>query len=239
MNFNISSLLSLLLLAVVCSCGSNANQSSSEESLSTEAEDSKLEGVSVWDQVSVRAEPGAKTTYKTALSIGESFIYTGQDSVVEEKTYAKIQLNDGEEGWSRKDFLVPGAKAAVIMDDASLYSRPDLLTKTDKSFSAMDIVASIETQDEWMNIRGKRADGSWLDEGWVKAENVSFNAADIATAKFASKALNLEDKEEKIKAIQEIVQNQDLGESKFIASLVVKLTDLTDEQEEVETDSIE
>jgi len=226
----------ILMTAAIFSCTSNENKTVSSDSDIEEGEVikevSKQEtAICIWDQVSVRKEPGAKTTYLTALSIGESLTYLGGDTVIDKKTYVKVLLNDGEEGWSRVDFLVPNARSAVMLSDVSLYSRPDLLTKTDKLFSAMDIVASIEVNEDWMNVKGKRAEGKWLDEGWVKTENVSFDPVDIATAKFATKALELQG-EEQVEALRELISNQDLTNSKFMSSLVVKLTKLSESLEQ-------
>ena len=234
----------LLLSTVMFSCSPSENKSVVEDSSTPESEaenevSNQVTAICIWDKVSVRKEPGAKTTYLTALSIGESLTYLGIDSVIDKKTYSKVLLNDGEEGWSRKDFLVPNAKSAVMISDVSLYSRPDLLTKTDKLFSAMDIVASIEVNGDWMNVKGKRAEGQWLDEGWVKTENVSFDPVDIATAKFAVKALELQGADQ-VEALRELISNQDLTNSKFMSSLVVKLTKLSESLEQAanETDSI-
>ncbi len=228
----VTNLLAVWMLAIIASCAGTKSESAETEVATEEesiAETEELSAVCVWNDISVRKNPGTKREdYLTKLSIGESLTYLGADSAVEEKTYAKVRLNDGEEGWSRKDFLVIEGKAAVIVTDATIYSRPDLLTKTDKLFSAMDIIASVETQDDWSSVRGKRSEGSWLDEGWIKSDNISYAAEDIATAKFASKAFELESTDEQIQALKEIVENEDLSSSKFIAGLVVKLTELSD-----------
>lgn len=56
-------------------------------------------------------------------------------------------------------------------------------------------------------------------EGWIKANNLSLEAVDIATAKFSKIALENEDEEKKKAAIREIIQNSDLKSSIFIANL--------------------
>jgi hypothetical protein len=50
----------------------------------------------------------------------------------------------------------------------------------------------------------------------VKSSNVSYNDIDIAVAKYASKALTIEDKDKRNAAINEIVTNSDFKNSIFI-----------------------
>ena len=218
----------LLLISSILFFSCSATPENSETN--SEAEDQLTEvviekaptmnaAVCIWDKVSVRESAGEKAKWITSLSIGESLTYMNVDSTIDKKTYSKVLLNDAKEGWTRKEFLVVDAKPAVVLGDIALYSRPDLLTKTDKKFSMMDIIASIESQDDWMNVKGKRSEGKWIEDGWVKAQHISFEAVDIATAKFAKQALSIEDQDKKIEAINEIINNPDLSSSKFIADL--------------------
>jgi hypothetical protein len=187
--------------------------------------------VCIWDKVSVREAAGEKAKWLTSLSIGESLTYMNIDSLVNNKTYSKILLNDAKQGWARKEFLVIDAKPAVVLGDIALYSRPDLLTKTDKKFSMMDIISSIEKHDDWMNVKGKRSEGKWIEDGWVKAQHISFEAVDIAAAKFAKEALAMTDQEAKINAIHEIINNPDLSSSKFISDLEILIKELSATEE--------
>ncbi|PIB34021.1 hypothetical protein BFP72_00540 [Reichenbachiella sp. 5M10] len=240
MKTKITSLLALVALLYSCTPKETQSTETPEEvaeSIAEATEEVTTGAVCVWDQVSVRQNPGPKEKYLTALSVGESLMYLGVDSLSGKRTYAKVQLNDETVGWTLKDFLVMEAKPAVVVRDASIYSRPDLLTKKDLSFAAMDIVASIETEGDWMQVRGKRSDGKWMDEGWIKADNISFNDIDIATAKFAKGALSLEGKEEKMAALQEIIENTDLESSSFMSSLVVQLTELAEQEAPIESDT--
>ena len=243
----------VIFFALFFSCSSNSENSSDtpeEEPLATETtpveeplEIEKSPAVCIWDKVSVREAPSKKGKWITSLSIGESLTYLGIDSVVGKNTYVKVLLNDGNEGWAREDFIVNNAKPAVVLGDIDLYSRPDLLTKTGKKFSMMDIVSSIEKQDDWMQIKGKRTNGKWIENGWVKAQHISFESVDIATAKFAKQALEIEDPHKKVEAIDEIINNPSLSKSQFILNLETLVTELNASKQEVineqqETDSI-
>jgi len=238
---NTFSTLTIVLFLASCS---SSNQTATEKEVTEEvaeveeaAAEMEMQAVCVWDNIAVRKDPSAKGKYITAISVGESLFYLNKDSVGGERTYAKIRLNDGQEGWALRDFIIENAKPSVVLSDISLYSRPDLLTKTDKEFKMMDIIASIEVQDDWMKIKGKRSGAKWMDEGWVKADNISLTPVDIATAKFASKALSIADDGERAEAITEIVNNTDLSGSSFIGYLNSILSELTSPVEEVLSDS--
>ena len=225
-----SALLTASIVFTLFQCTSPSKESSNSESaVAAEPEaPTAVENpaVCIWDQISVRETPGGK--YLTAMSVGESITYMGIDSTTEKSTHAMVRLNDGKEGWAVKDYIVSNAKPAVVLSDISLYSRPDLLTKTEKKFTMMDIVASIETEGDWMKIKGRL--GKWMSEGWVKSDNVSFEAIDIAGAKFAKQALALEDEEERVKAINEIIDNPDLSGSRFVSELESHLLEIIEAQ---------
>ncbi len=182
----------------------------------------ELAAVSIWDKVSVRETPDQKGKWLTSLSIGETLVFLNErksDATDDNKEYMKVRLNDGKEGWTRSDFVIPEAQAAVFIEETYVYKRPDLLTKSGDAFSQMDIVAVIETQDDWLKVKGKRSEGKWIDEGWIKASNLSLEAVDIATAKFSKAALANEDEAKRQTAILDIVGNNDLSSSVFIADL--------------------
>ncbi|WP_416864423.1 MAG: SH3 domain-containing protein [Imperialibacter sp.] len=192
---------------------------SSDES---EAGAQPLAAVCVWDNLSVRAEPNSKSKYITSISIGETLTLLGEsavDSADNNRAYAKVSLADGKEGWAQSLLVIEGGTAAVFTDDVSIYKRPDLLTKSDKSFSQMDIVAIKSLQDDWAEVVGKRNEGTWIETGWVKKENLSPKPVDIAAAKFGRIALNEKDMEKRKQAISDIINNPDFSGSTFIPRL--------------------
>lgn len=223
-----------------CSTGTE-NQSQNDLEVVTEelvTEVAPIPAVCIWDNIFIRESPSQKGKTITRISVGESLFYLGKDTTVDKRAYAFVKLNDGKEGWALKNFIVNDAKPAVVMTDISLYSRPDLLTKLDKPFKMMDIVSSIEVQGDWMKIKGRRSGAKWMDEGWVKSNNISFDAIDIAVAKFGLKALAIEEGAEKIDALNEIINNPDLSNSKFIETLTAALSELNT-PEEVDAEGME
>ncbi|MGL1887112.1 MAG: SH3 domain-containing protein [Reichenbachiella sp.] len=226
---------------ILFNCSSNPeSQAEGETEAVTEEElavvPEPIPAVCIWDKILVRESPSQDAKSLTRISVGESLFYLGKDTTVEKRAYTYVKLNDGQEGWALKDFIVNNARPAVVLNDISLYSRPDLLTKLDKTFKMMDIISSIEIQDDWMKIKGRRSGAKWMDEGWVKSANISFEAVDIAGAKFGLEALSIEDESKKIEALIEIINNTDLSNSKFIQDLAATLDELNSPELESDID---
>ncbi len=179
--------------------------------------------VCIWDNLALRETPASDGRWLASVSLGEKCKYLKEDKevTVGEKTtkYFRVELQDGKQGWVQSDFMILDGKPGVIIQDAVIYSRPDLLTKTSKSFSKMDIVGIKGEQNEFVEISGKRRDGKWIETGWIKPSNISFSDIDIAVAKYASKALATEDPGKKNQAINEILTNADLKGSIFFEEL--------------------
>lgn len=238
----LKNLLILFALAFLVACGGNESTTDTAEEANTEVEQNmEVPAVSIWDKVSVRATPSEDGKWLTSLSLGETLTYLGKDSTVDDKTYLLVRLKDETEGWSRTEFVIPEAEAAVFLEDTDIYNRPDLLTKTDNQFSKMDIVAIKSTQDDWAEIVGKPTGEKWLKSGWVKANNLSKEDVDIAMAKFAKPTLDMEDTPEKITKLEEILNNQDLTPSKFTPYIKEKLDQIkmSEPMEEQDTTVIE
>lgn len=245
-----------LCCIIMIGCGSQKSESETtttpEPQPVAEAEEpakpQESEAVGIWDKVSVRETATPDGKWLTSVSLGESLTYLNEEATDKDgKVYFKIRLNDGQEGWVRSEFVAPDAKPAVFTNDSDLYNRADLLTKSDKKFKKMDIVAVKQTQDDWLEITGKRSDGKWIDNGWVKASNISFEDIDIAMAKFAKPAMEAEDGDDKEQKLEEILANVDLSSSVFVpdvkdvldqlkASKMASTEDVPTEEEPVVTE---
>jgi len=227
--------LSIVAIAIITiSCGGNTAQEQSKEKeepadstqITQDKAPSELSAVSVWDKVSVRATPSDDGKWLTSLSLGESLTYLGEEKTDNnDHTYLKVKLNDGTEGWSRTEFVIPEAKAAVFTVETNIYDRPDLLTRSDDKFSTMDIVAVKNTNDDWIEIVGKPTSEKWLKSGWVKKSNVSYQDVDIAMAKFAKPVIDGESAD-KAEQLQEILNNQDLTASTFTSAVKEALDEI-------------
>ena len=201
-----------------CSTGSTKTETTAiaADTVATTQEPKESEAVGIWDKISVRETPSEEGKWLTSLSLGEKLTFLNKDAKDKNgKIYYQVRLNDGTKGWIRHEFIVPDAKPGVFQHDSDIYTRPDLLTKSDIQFRKMDIVAIGNLQDDWVEITGKRTDGKWIDKGWVKASNLSTDQVDIAIAKFAQQALEAGTSADKIEKLEEIVQNSDLSGSIF------------------------
>jgi hypothetical protein len=219
MKRNSVALLACAVLIIMSGC--KTKKTTGDENAASDSR--KGDAVCIWDNISLKESPGKDGKWLASVSLGEKCLYMNSDreeSNGEKKTkYLKIRLQDGKEGWVQSDFIVVEGKPGVIVQDAVVYSRPDLLTKTDKSFSKMDIIGVKGEQNDFIEIAGKRKSGKWIEKGWIKASNISYSDVDIAVAKYAAKALAITDKEKREAAVKEIVENKDLQESVFISDL--------------------
>lgn len=195
--------------------------------------------VCIWDRASLKETPEEKGKWLESLSLGEKCEYLDEtkedNSGTKPVQYYKVRLLGGKEGWVQSTLVALNSKPAALSQDAEVYSRPDLLTKTDKAFSKMDIVAVKGNQGDFLEVTGKRKEGKWIETGWIKANNVTYSDVDIAVAKFGGKALRMEDEAKKQVAIKEIVSNSDFSNSIFINELSV----LISEQDTVEDSEAE
>ncbi|MFY0601760.1 MAG: SH3 domain-containing protein [Cyclobacteriaceae bacterium] len=221
----ISALTIFISTFTLISCSTNSGKTEVVDKESSTIESSTIEepkttpAVCIWDQIAVRETPSSKGKYITSLSVGESLESLGVDSLDTKRTYTKVKLGDGTIGWSIKDFVIANGQVATFLNDNSLFKRPDLLTKTENSFSQMDIVAITSDQEEWVEIIGKRKDGEWIESGWVKKSSLSLNSLDVAVAKFGRQALEMNELDEQIEALKELIENNDFSSSNFIPSL--------------------
>lgn len=199
----------------------------------------EAKAICLYDNLSIRDKPSQKGKWLASMSLGETITFTGEEVVdsISKRKYCKIKLTDGKEGWTRTDLIAVNGKVGTLKDEAVVYKRPDLLTKTDKKYSPMDIIAIIVTDGEWLQVKGKRATGKYIEEGWIKSSNISNSSVDIATAKFAGMAINKPSMTEKIKALQEVTNNSDLSTSSFIPLLEEKIKDYQDKNIAIEPEA--
>lgn len=229
--------IAVLAISLFVSCKSKNPQTTSESTV----QDSPAVAVCIWDKVSLKESPADKGKWLASLSLGEKCTYLDDskedNSGKKPVTYYKVQLLDKQEGWVQSDFVILKSKPATIVKEAEVYSRPDLLTKTNKSFSAMDIVAVKSEQGDFIEIAGKRKAGKWIETGWIKPANVSYTDVDIAVAKYGGKALEITDRQKRNAAINEIINNSDYKSSVFINTLFRMVDDSvsTEKPAKVET----
>lgn len=213
-----------ILLSVVAlfSCKGKKGQGEGD-STAVEATEDGTFAVCVFDRASLKETPEEKGKWLESLSIGEKCEYlddTKEDNSGSKPVkYYKVRLQGGKEGWVQANLISLNSKPAALNQNADVYSRPDLLTKTSKKYSKMDIVAVSATEGDFIQVTGKRRDGKWVETGWIKGTNVTYSDVDVAVAKFGSKALAMTDEVKQKEALQEILNNTDFSNSIFIPDL--------------------
>lgn len=228
----------LLLFATACGDNNKEQTADSEETLK------ETPAVCIWDGIALRESPSDKGQWISSISLGEKITLTGAvayDSASNNREYRQVRLTDNKEGWVLKDFVAEG-DVGTILKKADIFRRPDLLTKTDKAFEAMNVVAILSSQDDWAEVKGKREGDKWFTEGWIKAESLSSFDVDVAVAVYGSKALAKKSAEDQAEAIQEILDNSAFRDSGFIRMLEEKLEEFeeaTNNTEVPEEESIE
>ena len=145
----INSLQLLFIAVMLINCSGNKNNpgsGSNGDSTVTEAN----YAVCIWDKTPLKETPDEKGKWLASLSLGEKCTYMDDKKEVnigtKDVTFYKIKLQDGKEGWAQSDLIILNSRPATFIQNADIYSRPDLLTKTPNKFSKMDIVAVKSTQ---------------------------------------------------------------------------------------------
>lgn len=231
----------ILAAMLTWACGENNSSENENDSTAViEKEVVPVAAVCVWDNLSVRSIPSDKGKWLTSLNLGESITLLNETVVdsTSDRTYTKVQLTDGKEGWSLADFIVADGQAATFVQDADVYNRPDLLTKTDKQYDRMDIVAIKSVQDDWLEVVGKRNAGRYIETNWVKSDNISTEDVDIAVAKFAAPIAKMDDLEKKKEALKNLISNSDLNNSVFMADLMTQYDELEYAAETINEDEV-
>ncbi|WP_258097253.1 SH3 domain-containing protein [Marinoscillum pacificum] len=233
--------LTYVALALTFACSSPKTESNTESETVEETKEEVVAveekpAVCIWDNISVRETPSAKGKWLTSISLGESLTYVGLtaiDSSDKNREYMKVQLNDGTEGWSAADFIIPEGEIGVFLEETFIYNRPDLLTKSDKMYERLDIIAVQNTQDDWQEVIGKRSEGKWIDSGWIKKGKLSFKPIDIAAAKFLKDALSKDTEEESLESLNMILENPDLKESSIMTDVRAAVNEISGVGEEM------
>ncbi|PKH50661.1 hypothetical protein CXF68_08110 [Tenacibaculum sp. Bg11-29] len=236
----------VLVSSLFAACKETGKSNESEKNITEKGEQAEkvkaptTSAICLLDKLSIRETPSSKGKWITSMSLGEKVAFTGEEITdsKSKKQYYKVKLTDGKEGWTRATFLAVNGKVGAMLESANVYKRPDLLTKTEKKYSVMDIIAVTENQGDWMKVKGKRAEGEYVEEGWIKSSNITNDEIDIATAKFASSAIKKSTMTERIKALQEVIGNPDLSSSKFVSIIEGKIKDYELRNKEIDVKDV-
>ncbi len=172
------------IILVSCKTDTKTPDMESEDALPGKA----VTAVCIHNGLPIREEPRKDSKWISSMSLGETAIYKGElviDSADKVREYCNLELSDGASYWVQSYGILLEAKPAAVVKETPLYKRPELVTKTNKSFSPSEFLAIINEKDEWVEVIGAEK----RKNGWINKEVLSTQAEDIAIATLAQREL--------------------------------------------------
>jgi hypothetical protein len=232
-----ASMLALGAAVILSSCNSSsvetvksntADTAQAQTTAENTAVSPEAKAICIWDKASLVDKPEKAGKWLSSVSLGESVVFLNEsteETSDKKRTFHKVRLSDGKEGWVQGEFVVPNATGAAVTETCAIYSRPNLTSVSKNSFEPFDIIAVLSEKDGWIEVIGKRRAGTWIDKGFIKHKAYSQSEKDIAVAIYVSRALAKSKTEEKVAELQKIQNNADLSGSSFD----VQIGDLLDQ----------
>jgi hypothetical protein len=228
-------MLAVGMAVILSSCNSSSVETAKSNTADTAqtatentAVSQEAKAICIWDKASLVDKPEKAGKWLSSVSLGESVVFlneTIEETTDRKRTFHKVRLSDGKEGWVQGEFVVPNATGAAVTETTVIYSRPNLTSVSKNSFEPFDIIAVLSEKDGWVEVVGKRKTGTWIDKGFIKHKAYSQSEKDIAVAIYVSRALAKTKTEEKVAELQKIQNNADLSGSSFD----VQIGDLLDQ----------
>jgi hypothetical protein len=148
----------------------------------------RIQAVCISTGTPLREEPRKEGKWISSLLLGEKMTYLSEmkaDSANPQQEYYRVELSDGKIAWSRSYGILLNATPAAIIRATPVYKRPDMVTKTDKSFRIVEFVAVINEKEDWVEVVGAEKRKS----GWIKKVSISTDPEEVAVATLAEKDL--------------------------------------------------
>lgn len=247
----LSSVLMLFLaLGLLTACGGGATNDNElaegdTADVATAEPPAELAGVSA-----VSIWPGNVGVYKTverkradwlvSIYLGDRVELTG---TVEETTddngrstkHYEI-LYDDKTGFVPEHYIAIDGTPMAVTEELDIYKQPKLSALTDRKFSPIDVVAVLQVQDDWLEVKGRRNGSNWMETVWVRNRGLSSDEVDLAVAILVHKARAEETNAKKLEWYNRILDNNDLSGSVF-ADDVRQLADDLSESNVTELDN--
>jgi hypothetical protein len=207
-------------------------ETSESESASTdEAPAPKPEpvhAVCIYDGLYFRNGPSARETAVYRLKKGEIVTWMGE-AVTDQKDdrnweFFRIRLTDGSDGWALSYYIVPEAIPAAVISRASIYSKNNLISKTEESLEPMDIIAVLAEQDEWLKV----VNDDKSREFWIKPGHISKAEVDIAVANQAMAAMAAESDQDRFEKLKAVADEDAFTDSIFIPLIESEMQEIQD-----------
>ena len=212
------------ILAVGCQGNNVSTPDLSMEDISVPVDSSEIPrdkvAICVWEVAGLRAEPGKhsltadkKNNYLLGIIYGEEVEMLGEEKEMKDegRTYMKVRLKDGEEGWVHDYLFEKNAKLAAVSGAMELYRRPDMMTLKDDKLLPGEIVVTMEQQGEWLHISGREK----KKKGWIRigSDGLTFQTRDVKLALLYYKALQEKTADARNEKLNSILKDKYFSES--------------------------
>lgn len=175
----------------------------------------RIPAVCIWDGAGLRAEPNQNGKWLSSLCLGETMTWLGPAKIDTSSKkpieYIMVELSDSTIGWASSYLIVTNATLGALKVDSPVYKRPDAVTKTNDTFSMMDMVAVTQEQDDWVQVIGEKR----KKKGWIRKAVITTSKPDVTFAILANKEFQKEDGRSRREKIQAILENTPYKDSYF------------------------
>ena len=181
----------------------------------TSNKDSLPIAICLWKEVKVYESPGVLKESEPAISsvlLGDQVFMLGPSKRVlnEKRSYMKIRLADGSEGWVPAYHFGKEARSAVITQTSSLYRRPDPLMIKKDYLQTGDFVAVVDEEKDWVKVLGKEKE----HVGWIQKDpGLSERPEDIRVAVMFQRARSETELSRKVSLLENILEYTEEGSS--------------------------
>lgn len=176
----------ILITIILVGCKTETKIPDSE---SDSAEQGKaVTAVCIHNGLPIREEPRKDSKWISSMSLGETAIYKSEfviDSADKIREYYHLELSDGSTHWVQSYGILLEGKPAAVLKETPLYKRPELVTKTNKSFNPAEFLVIINEKDEWVEVVGAEK----RKNGWINRDVLSTKNEDIAIATLAHREI--------------------------------------------------
>lgn len=228
-----------LAMFIWAGCGEDEGQSADQATANTAESEAPADAanqrrtgtlaVSLWDKAGLRTAPGRgkEAEYITTINFGELVTYLDEEKEVEseDRTYVKVRLTDGSEGWTNQYLMAMDAMRAVAVEPIQLYRRPDLTTITDKSFEEGEIFAVLASENgDWVEVVGKQR----KKEGWMRKDQAKFTTdeIDVTVAILLDRAMQESNPADREEALTQIAENPSFSTSALMPKVKEALSEV-------------
>ena len=228
----------LFICTLVGICGCVAPSQNSEKlppvvgdslTLMSNSQDTFPSAICLWEKAGLRVAPGSNKNieYITPILMGEKVSILGPMEKIakENKTYIKVRLSDGKEGWVHRYLFGMDARSAVVMRTTNVYRRPDLLMLKPEKLHKGNFVIITDRKDNWVKVIGKEK----KVVGWVyEAGALSEEFEDIRIAVLYERAKSEPELSRKVNLLEGILETA--GENANFLDLIEEDLELNTKQ---------